>query len=66
MENQDLLKFVMCTLVSRDSVPFFKYIKRHVYSGNQGTHDKLNQIQLFKLEPKSKQEQIKYSPKKVP
>ena len=41
----DLVKFVMCTLVSRDRVPFLKYIKRHVCPGTQGTHDKLNQIQ---------------------
>ena len=43
----DLVKFVMCTLVSRDYVPFCKYIKRHLYPGKQGTHDKLNQIRLF-------------------
>ena len=40
----DLVKFAMCALVSRDCVPFCKYIKRHVFSGNQGTHDKPNQI----------------------
>ena len=44
MENMDLVKFVMCTLVSRDCVPFCKYIKRHMYPGYQGTHHKLNQI----------------------
>ena len=38
----DMVKFVMCTLVSRYCVPFSKYIKRHAYPGNQGTHDKLN------------------------
>ena len=37
----DLVKFVMCALVSRDCVPFSKNIKRYVYPGNQGTHDKL-------------------------
>ena len=30
IEFYDLVKFVMC--------PFCKYIKRHVYLGNQGTH----------------------------
>ena len=42
---KDLIKLVMHTLVSRDCVPFCKYIKRHVYLRNQGTHDKLNEIQ---------------------
>ena len=41
------VKFVMCTLVSRDSVSFSQYIKRHVYLGNQGTRDIINQIQFF-------------------
>ena len=41
------MKFVMCTLVSRDSMPFCKYVKRHVYPGDQGTRDKLNQIHAF-------------------
>ena len=40
----DLIKFVMFTLVSRDCVPFCKYIKLHKYPDNQGTYDKLNQI----------------------
>ena len=38
------IKFVMSTLVSRDCLPFYQNIKRHVYPGNQGTHDKLYQI----------------------
>ena len=42
----DMVKFVLCTLVSGDCMPFCKYIKRHLYPGNQGTHDKLNQIQI--------------------
>ena len=42
-----MVKFVMCTLVSRDCVPFCKYVKRHMYPGNQGTLDKLNQIPHF-------------------
>ena len=37
----------MCTLVSRDCLPFCKYIKRNVYPGNQDTHDKLNCIDLL-------------------
>ena len=28
-----------------DCVPVCKHIKRYMYPGNQGTHDKLNQIQ---------------------
>ena len=45
--NLDLVKFVMCSLVSRDCAPLFKYIKRHVYPGNHITHDKLNQFCYF-------------------
>ena len=45
-EILDLVKFVMCTLVSRDFVPCCKYMKRQVYLGNQGTHDKLNQMRI--------------------
>ena len=30
----DLIKFVMCTLVSRDYVSFCKYVKHHVYPGD--------------------------------
>ena len=37
----DLVKFVMRSRVSRDCIPFCKYIRRHVYPGHQGTHDKL-------------------------
>ena len=40
----DLVKFDMYTLVSRDYAPFCKYMIRYVYPGNQGTHDKLDQI----------------------
>ena len=29
-----LIKFVMCTLVSRDYVSFCKYVKHHVYPGD--------------------------------
>ena len=37
MKKLDLVKFSMCTLVSRDCVPFCKYIKRLVYP----THENL-------------------------
>ena len=30
-EDSDLVRLVICTLVSRNCVPFCKYIKRHVY-----------------------------------
>ena len=46
--DSDLVKFVMCTLVSRDYVPLLECTKRHVYPVNQGTHDKLNQIRKIK------------------
>ena len=32
-----MVRFAMCTLVSRDSVPFCMYMKRYVYPENQGT-----------------------------
>ena len=44
VQEWDLVKFVMCTLVSMDCVSFCKYVKRHVYPENQSTYDKLNQI----------------------
>ena len=42
-QKPDLVKFVMCTLVSKDCIPFCEYIKCYVYPGNQGTHSELNQ-----------------------
>ena len=36
----------LCTLVSRNCVPFCKCIKRHVYPGNQVTHDDLRSKQI--------------------
>ena len=30
IEISDVVKFVMCSLVSRDCIPFCKYVKRHV------------------------------------
>ena len=32
-----------------DCVLFIEYFKRHVYPGNQGTHDELKQIPLLTL-----------------
>ena len=37
----------MCTLVSRVQMTFYILTKGHTVPGNQGTHDKLNQIQHF-------------------
>ena len=42
VEKMDLVELAMCNLVSGDSLPFCKNIKRHVYPGNQGTQNKLN------------------------
>ena len=52
--KRDLVKFDISTLVSRDCVPFCKYIKRYLYPRNQGTHDKLNQIQNCHTQIKNK------------
>ena len=41
----DLVKFVLCILVSRVHMPFYILTKGYTVPGNQGTHDKLNQIQ---------------------
>ena len=38
----------MCTLVSRVHMTFYIFIEGHTVPGNQGTHDKLNQIKLQK------------------
>ena len=40
----DLVKFVICTLVSRVHMMFYILTKGYTVFGNQGTHDKLNQI----------------------
>ena len=51
MEILDLVKFVMCTLVSRVHLTFYMITKGHTVPGNHGTHDKLNQIQnLFRVD----------------
>ena len=44
MENSDLVKFVMCALVSRVHMMFYTLRKGYTVPGNQGIHDKLNQI----------------------
>ena len=43
----DLVKFVICTLASRVHMTFYILTKGHIVPGNQGTHDKLSQIQAF-------------------
>ena len=45
----DLVKFVMCALVSRVHKTFYILRKGFTVPGNQGTHDKLNQIFKFYL-----------------
>ena len=40
----DLVKFVMCTLVSRVYMTFYILTKGYTFPRNQGTYDKLNQI----------------------
>ena len=51
LTNHDVLKFITESQKLRkvhwltlSCVPFYKYIKCHVYPENQGTHYKLNQI----------------------
>ena len=46
----ELVKFVMCNMVSRVHMTFYILKKRHTVLGNQGTHDKLNQIRNCNLE----------------
>ena len=43
----DLVKFVMCALVSMVHMTFYILTKGYIVFGNQGTHDKLNQIELI-------------------
>ena len=45
MKLSDLVKFVVCTLVSRVQMTFSILTKTWTVPGNQGTHDKLNLIQ---------------------
>ena len=44
MKFLDLVKFVMCALVSRVHMMFFTLRKGYTVPGNQGIHDELNQI----------------------
>ena len=41
LQNSDLVKFDMCT---RLHMTFYILKKGYIVPGNQGTHDKLNQI----------------------
>ena len=43
----DLVKFVMCTLVSRVYITFYILSKGYTVPENQCTHNKLNQIQVI-------------------
>ena len=43
----DLVKLGMCTLVSKVHMTFYILTKGYTVYGNQGTHDKLNQIQYL-------------------
>ena len=43
---RDLIQFVMCARVSRVHMTFHILTKRYTVPGNQGTHEKLNQIQF--------------------
>ena len=44
IDKSDLVKFVMCTLVSRLHMTFYIITNGYPVPGNQGTHAKLNQI----------------------
>ena len=56
VEFKDLVKFVMCNLVSRVSVhmAFYIHTKGYTVPGNQGTHDKLDKIQKLYSEKELK------------
>ena len=47
----DLVKFFMYTLETRVHMTFYLLTKVYIVSGNQGTHDKLNQIHFLSLRP---------------
>ena len=49
LENSDLVKFVMCTLVSSVHMSFHKLTKGYLVPGNQGTYDKFNPFQKKKI-----------------
>ena len=44
VEDWDVIKFVMCTLVSRAHMTFYILTKWYTVPVNQGTYNKLNQI----------------------
>ena len=46
-QEMDLVEFVMCTLVFRVHMTFYSLTKGYTVPGNQGIHDKLNQIRRF-------------------
>ena len=47
-EKSDMVKFVMCIPVSWAHMTFYILTKGYTFPGNQGTHDKLNQIRKVK------------------
>ena len=47
VDNLDLVKFVICALVSRVHMMFYTLRKGYIAPGNQGIHDKLDQIQHY-------------------
>ena len=49
VDHLELVKFVMCILVSRVHMMFYILTKGYTIPGNRGKHDKLNQIQYFYL-----------------
>ena len=48
-DKTDLVKFVMCFLVSRVHMTFYILTKGNTVPANQGTRDKLNQISLLAI-----------------
>ena len=46
-KSWDLVKVVMCALVSRVQMMFYTLRKGYTVPGNQGIHDKLNKIRKF-------------------
>ena len=44
VEDWDVIKFVMCTLVSRAHMTFYILTKWYTFLGHQGTNNKINQI----------------------
>ena len=49
-KGADLVKFVMCTLVSRVQMTFYILTKVCTVPGNQGKHYKLNEISMMASE----------------